>query len=146
VHAGRDLLLGADVEALDAEQVVAIAQPAVLEVQRPAADAAALGDDHPLRAALGHLDLRRHGVRLVLDADDRVLRQASHTAVQPLAVPLHEHRPPCDLGDDPLRHPVVEREDVVLRRLDQEQALEVVEPLRLARREILELRPVGLVS
>ena len=54
----------------EAEEVVAVGRPALVEVEAPAAEGAALGDDHALAAALGHHDLRRHRVRLVLD-DER---------------------------------------------------------------------------
>jgi hypothetical protein len=46
VGARRHLGVAVDVEALDAEEVVAVAWLAVLQVEAPAADAAALGDDH----------------------------------------------------------------------------------------------------
>ena len=102
VGAGGHLAVAVDVEALDAEEVVAVARLAVLQVEAPAADAAALGDDHALRAAVGHLDLRGDGVRLVLDADDRALGEAAHAAVEELPVALHERRPPGDFRDEAL--------------------------------------------
>ena len=41
-----------DVEVLEAEQVVGVLRPAVLDVQAPAGEGAALGDDHALGAAV----------------------------------------------------------------------------------------------
>ena len=64
------------VEALQAEQVVAVPRPAVLRVEAPAGEGAALGDDHALGARLGHVHLGRHGVRLVLDVEHRRSRSA----------------------------------------------------------------------
>ena len=85
----------------------------------------------PCAPPVGHLDLGRDGVRLVLDADDRALGQAAHAAVQELAVALHERRPSGELGDEALGDAVVERQDVVLGRLDQEQPLQLGELLGL---------------
>ena len=57
-------------------------------------------------------------------------------------LPLDELRPAGEVGVEALDAPVVERQHVVLRRLDQEQALQLGELLRLLRREIVRLRPV----
>src|SRR3954454_14399710 len=57
VAARCDLGSALDVEEVDAVEVVAIPRPSVLDVQRPAADAAALGDDHALAAVSPDLDL-----------------------------------------------------------------------------------------
>ena len=46
---------------------------AVVQVQAPAGERAALGDDHTAAAALGDDHLGGDGVRLVLQVDDRVL-------------------------------------------------------------------------
>jgi hypothetical protein len=62
VRAGRHLGVRTDVEALDPEEVVAVPRLAVLEVEAPTADAAALGDDHAVSSSLGNLDLGGDGV------------------------------------------------------------------------------------
>ena len=62
VLAGGDGLLSVDLEALEAEEVVAVGRPAFVEVEAPAGVRAALGDEHSLGAALGHVDLRGDGV------------------------------------------------------------------------------------
>ena len=53
VAAGGDRVVGLDGELLDAENVVHELGFAVLGVQAPAAETAALGDDHATRARLG---------------------------------------------------------------------------------------------
>jgi hypothetical protein len=67
VGAGGQLRVGADVGAQDTDEVVGVAEPSLVGVQRPAAEVAALG------AGLGHVDLGGHRVGVVLDVDDRVL-------------------------------------------------------------------------
>ena len=52
VLARGNRLVGGDEVVLDAEEVVAVLQLALVRVQRPAADAAALGDDHAGGAGL----------------------------------------------------------------------------------------------
>ena len=58
VLAGGDLAVPVDLEPLQAEEVVAVRRLAVLDVEREAAEGAALGDDHALGSALRHLQLR----------------------------------------------------------------------------------------
>ena len=58
VLAGGDGLLPVDLEALEAEEVVAVGRAPLVEVEAPAGVGAALGDDHSLAAPLRHLDLR----------------------------------------------------------------------------------------
>ena len=48
----------------------------------------------PSAPDFGHLDLGGHRVRLVLDVEDRVLRQAAHAAEEDLRVALDQNRPP----------------------------------------------------
>ena len=52
VLARRDRLVAVDLEPLEAEEVVAVGRPALVEVEAPAAEGAALGDDHARGAAL----------------------------------------------------------------------------------------------
>ena len=138
----RDRLLGLGRELPDAEQVVDEARRAVLGVERPAPEAPALGDDRAVGRAIGHDDLRGDGERLVLDAEDAGLRQATHAAEQHLRVAADELGPAGDVGVEPLGGPVVEREHVVLRRLHQPEPLELVEPVGHLLREVVGLRPV----
>ncbi len=55
--AGREGVVGPDEDALEAEQVVAVARASVDEVKAPAAELAPLGDHDPVGAAVrdGHL-------------------------------------------------------------------------------------------
>ena len=131
--AGRHDRVALDLELPQAEEVVAVDGPAVLEIQAPAAEGAALGDDHPFGAAVGHDDLRRHGVRLVLHHHHRVLRQPPHPAEQHLAGAADELRAPGEVRVEALDAAVVEWQDVVLRRLDQEQPLQLAQASRAAR-------------
>ena len=140
--ARRQRAVRLDVEVIDAEQVVAVLELAALRVEAPAADVASLGDDHALGARLGHLNLGGHRVRLVLDADDRVLRQSPHAAEEELGVPTDQHRPPGQIRVQPFGAPVIERQHVVAGRLDQPQALQLVELLRHLLRQVVRLAPV----
>jgi hypothetical protein len=65
---------------LQAAEVVAVLRLAVFCVEAPAADAAA--DDHSFGVFLGHHDLGRDRVALVLVVDDRVFAQPAHPAKQ----------------------------------------------------------------
>ena len=93
----RDRRVGLDLEALQAEQVVAVGRTPVFRVQAPAGEGAALRDDHALGARLGHHDLRRDRVGLVLDVQEAVLAEAAHAAEEQLRVSLHELRPADEL-------------------------------------------------
>ena len=61
-------------------------------------------------------------------------------------VALDELRAAGEVGVEALDAPVVERQHVVLRRLDQEQPLQLAQLLGLLRREVVRLRPVVVVS
>ena len=50
----------------------------VLDVERPAAEAAALHEDGPMGAALRHVHFRRDGLGLVLDVQEDVFGHAGH--------------------------------------------------------------------
>ena len=93
VRARRDRGIAFDLEALEAEQVVAVRRAPIFGVEAPAGEGAALGDDHAVGAALGHLDFRRDGVRLVLDVDEAALGEAAHAAEKQLRVSFHQLRP-----------------------------------------------------
>ena len=135
-------LFGTDDEVLQAAPVVAVLELAVLGVQAPAADVRALGDDHALGALLRHHDLGGDGVRLVLDVEDAVLRQAAHAAEQQLGLALDQDRPAGRVRVHLLHHPVIQRQHLVARRLDQPEALQLVELLRILLGQVLGLAPV----
>ena len=67
--ARRDLTVGIRLELLKAEHVVAVGQPALVHIQRPAAVLAALRYEGARSATLRNDDLGGHGVRLVLDVE-----------------------------------------------------------------------------
>ena len=131
-----------DVVRLDAEHVVDELGLAALRVEAPAAESAALRDDHALGALGGHLEIGGDGERLVLDADDAVLGQASHARKQQLPVALDQRRPAGQLGNEALDLPVVERQHVELDRFDQPQPLQLVQLLGHLLRQVVGLRPV----
>ena len=79
---------------------------------------------------------------LFFDRDDRVLREPAHAAEEELRRAADELRPSREVGVEPLEAAVVEREHVVLPRLEEEEALELVELLGLLGREVVRLRPV----
>ena len=57
VLAGGHRLGAADAEAGHTEEVVAVARPALMEIQRLAAERSALRDQHAVRAAVGDFEL-----------------------------------------------------------------------------------------
>ena len=59
---GGEGLLGSDRIKLNAQEVVAVIELALVGIHAPAADAAALVDDHPGRAGLRHRDVGGYGV------------------------------------------------------------------------------------
>jgi hypothetical protein len=75
---------------------------------------------------------------------ERAFAQPGHAAEQDLRVALDELRPACDVCVEALERAIVERDDVVLRSLDQKQPLELGELLRILLREVLRLRPIGI--
>ena len=119
---------------VDAEHVVDELGLAVLEVHGPATEAAALGDDHAVGAAVGDVDVGGDGERLVLDADDAVLRQPAHAGEEQLRVAADERRPSGHRRLEPLGGAVVQREHVVLDGLDQPQPLQLGQHARAVRR------------
>ena len=140
--AGRERVLPVDLEELQAEQVVTEGRLAVLGVEAQAAESAALGDDHALCSPFRNLDLGREGERLVLRHHDRVLGEPAHAAEEDLPVAAHQLRPAGEVGVEALDATVVEREDVVLPRLEDEQRLQLRELLRLLGGKVVRLRPV----
>ena len=90
------------------------------------------------------MDLRGHGVRLVLGVEHHVLGQASHAGEEQLRVAADQLRPSGKVGVESLDPAVVERQDVVLPRLLEEQGLQLRELLGLLGGEIVRLRPVAV--
>ena len=68
---------------------------------------------------------------LFLMSTHTVLRQPAHAAEQQLGVALDQGGSSGDVGDEALDLPVVEREHVVLDRLDQPEALQLMQFLRV---------------
>ena len=134
--------LALDVEPLHSAEVVAVLEPAVLGVQTPAADVPALSDDHTLGAVLRNNDPGGDGVRFVLEVEDAVLRKTAHTREEELGLAPDEHRPPREIRVEPLGTPIIDREHVVARRLDQPEALQLVQLLRHLLRQVVRLAPV----
>ena len=129
-------------ERLDAEHVVEELGLAALGVEAPAAEPAALRDDHALGALGRHFEIGGDRERLVLDVDDAVLGQTAHAGEQQLRVALDQLGPAGQIGVDALDLPVVERQHVVLDRFDQPQPLQLVQLLRHLLRQVVGLRPV----
>src|SRR6185436_6590976 len=102
VRSGRDRPVGLDLEALQAEKVVAVRETPTLRVEAPAGEGATLRDDHAFGARLGHDDLGGDGVGLVLDVDDAALAEAAHAAEEQLRVALHELWPADEVGVESL--------------------------------------------
>ena len=124
---------------LQAEQVVAVGWAAILHVEAPTAEHASLRDDDALGAVFGDDDLGGDRVRLVLDVEDDVLREAAHAGVEHLRVAADQLRTTGDLGIEPLHLAVVDRQHVVPDRLDQPQPLQLVQFLRHLLRQVVGL-------
>jgi hypothetical protein len=101
------------------------------------------GDDHPFGAGGGNDDLGGHRMGLVLDVDHRALRQPPHAAEQQLGVALNECRAAGQVRVEALADPVVQRQHVVLDRLDQPKALELAESVGMLLGQVSGLAPVG---
>ena len=69
-------------------------------------------------------------------------RQPAHAPEEELRVAADQLRAAGEIGVEALEAPVVERQDVVPRRLDQEQPLELGELLGLLGGEVVGLGPV----
>ena len=113
-----------------------------MEVEAEPAEGAALGEEHAVGAAVGDGDRRGDRHRLVLEDDDRVLREAAHAGEQELRGAGDELGAAGELGVEPFVAPVVEREHVVLAGLDEEQALQLAELVGLLGGEVVGLGPV----
>jgi hypothetical protein len=81
-------------------------------------------------------------VGLVLDVDDRTLGEATHAPEEELPVALDELRPPGEVRVRPLDGAVIKGQDVVLDCLDEPEALQVAEALRVLRSDVVDLGPV----
>ena len=142
VLAGRDSGLALGIEVVDAEQVVAVLESTGLAVEAPAADVGALRDDDPFAppagtsiSAVTECDLF---LRLSTAFSDRRLMPGKRICV----VALDQDRPSGEIGIHALGNAIVEREDVVARRLNQPQPLQLVQLLRHLLRQIVRLAPV----
>jgi hypothetical protein len=82
-------------------------------------------------------------MRLVLDVDHRALGQPPHAAEQQLGVALDEGRTAGQVGVEALADPVVQRQHPVPGRLDQPEALELVELVGVLLGEVAGLGPVS---
>jgi hypothetical protein len=87
---------------------------ALLGVQAPTCEGAALGDDHALSATLGHGEVRADRVSLVLGHEDRVLAETPHAAEEQLGLAPDQQGPPRDVGVEALDATVIEGPHVVL--------------------------------
>src|SRR5918998_2049883 len=139
VLAGRKRLPGVDHGHVDADEVVDKPRRALVHHQSPATEATALGENRPIRPALGHDQLRRDPKRLVLDVQDARLGEALHPREQGLLVARDVIRPAGELGVDPLIVAVIEGQDVVLGGLDQPQALQLAQLLGHLPAEVVRL-------
>ena len=96
-----------------------------MSVDRPAPEGATLRHDDALRTTAGDVDLCGDGVGLVLEHDEGVLGEAAHPAEQDLLVAADELRSTGEVGVESLHPSRVERQDVVLPRLDEEEVLQL---------------------
>ena len=144
--AGRNGRIGLGGEFLNAEHVVDELGLSVLGIDAPPAEAAALGDDHAVDAAVRYVDLGGDRERLVLDADHAVLRQASHAGEEQLRVTPDQGRSASHLRHEALGGAVIHRQHVVLGGLDQPEPLQLGEHLRMLGHEVASLAVVAVPS
>ena len=113
---------------------------ALEQIEAVAAEAAALRDDHPFGAALRDLHLGLEVVRGVEDARRVAVGRAGQLAG------VGEHvaagRDAGPRRDEPRGHGRIQRQDLVLLRLDPEQVLHLLELLRVLGGDVVRLRPV----
>ena len=127
------------------EEVVDERRLAVAQVEAVAALEAAMGDDHALGLAVGHLDVGRDRPRLVAAS---AATRASGSADRARDSRSNVLRPPIRLGRPissafmPIGVAPVERQHVVLGRLDPPQVLQLAQLLRVLRGEVVRLREV----
>ena len=108
-------LLAVDLEPLEAEEVVAVGRPALVDVEAPAAERAALGDDHARRRrprARRPAPSRRATCSSARAPSSRVSRPMPPNSSCEL--PRIELRAPGQVGVEALDAAVVERQHVVL--------------------------------
>ncbi len=131
-----------DGELMQADQIVGELESAFHGVEDPAAEVAALGDDHALGGLVRGDYLGGDRERPVLDVDDADLRQTLHPREEQLRGALDEYWAPGQLREDALDATVVQRQHVVPDRLDQQQALQFVQLVRHLPGEVARLAPV----
>ncbi len=101
---------------------------AVLHVQAPAAEGAALGYDDAVGRFVTGLDVGDDLKRGVFGVDEVIFEQAVHALVEGQAfTPEHQVRPPGDFGVEQLLPAVVEGQHLVLDRLAEENLLQLGE-------------------
>src|ERR1039458_9136273 len=142
VLARRNRLFAFDLRTLDAEEVVVVGWAAILHVDAPASEHTSLRDDDALCTALGNDNLSGDRMRLVLDVQDNVFREATHSGVEHLRVTPDQLRTAGDFGIEALSLAVVDRQHVVADCLDEKQALQLAQLLGHLLREVVGLRPV----
>ena len=135
--------------ALEVEQVVdenrfaaADARNTLAQKKPVAAEASAFGDDHAFRAALRNLDFGSDRVGLVEDARSGAGRHAGQlTRIIEGRLPCRKARARCIPSQE---RRVVERQHVVLLRLDIEEGLHFLDLFRHLRGKVIELSRVFL--
>ena len=127
---------------LDAEEVVAVLQLSRRGRTATSRRPAALGDDDAVGAAdsgTTTFAVTECDLFLMLSTQFSLTRMPVE---QQLGVAADQLRAPGDVGVDPLESAVVERDDVVLDRLDQPKPLQLSQFLRVVGGQIVGLGPV----
>src|SRR3954452_18515668 len=132
-----DLLLEAAYEAVD------VVQPVVLDVERVAAEAGAVREQHALSAGLRDVDQRTDCVRAIADVDRLRLRHLGEIGVVDVAVAGWGKRR-SRRGEQLQGAAIVERERPVCARLGVPQVDHLLEAVGLGHREVMQLGAVDL--
>ncbi|CAB4713163.1 unannotated protein [freshwater metagenome] len=126
---------------LDAHVVVGVNRAALEEEERPAAELTALGDQDAVGLLVRRVEPGGDPPGRVLDVGRRVLGQPS-TRARVEGQRARRQLATAELGDQPLQEAVVERQDVVLLRLGEEERLQLGQPLGVIGGDVAGLGPV----
>ena len=138
VFAGLERFGSGDAGALEPEEIVIVGGDAVLDVERPSAEAAALGEDRAVGAGFGHFDFRGDGFGFVFHVDEGGFHHALHAFGEgERGAGTHEVRPADQRAVEPLEHAVVDGQDMVFFRFGEKHRLQFLEFFRVRGGEIV---------
>ena len=134
---GASLLEEAIDGALQPQEIVVIGRYAVLDIEGPAAEPAALRDQRAVAAALWHFDLGGDRLGTVLHVDECALQHPRHAfGESQRGAARHQLGPSDGCGVQPLEDAVIHGQDAIFGGFREEQRLQLGELLRVLRRDV----------